>query len=443
MIAAFSKYIQVVTNLVMAATLIIVALLTEWTYSLLGFGLGACAIYGMKFVAEKTRVFSQKTTAENTYYQSILIQSIQAFKYISATARHSKFTERITSSIVKLGGYTKMIGILSAFVQSTTEPFAITLLCSLMYYQAVILEQSIAPIMVLLVLFYRVISSMFAFQHTWQNFVAYASGVDAIMQAERELLLHQEKRMDGEKILFKDSISLENVAFSYGKEKIFTNLNLQIRKNTTVAFVGESGAGKSTLVDLLTGILTPDVGTILVDNVKLSETDIQEWRKTIGYVTQENMLFDDSVLNNVSLWDTNSDSQNKTVNALEQSSALSFVDRMPNGYNSFVGDRGVKLSGGQRQRLAIARELYKQPSLLILDEATSALDSESELNIQRSIDLLRGKTTIIIIAHRLATVKNADHIYVLSNGQVVEEGSFEELVNKKTIFSSMVANQAL
>jgi subfamily B ATP-binding cassette protein MsbA len=171
--------------------------------------------------------------------------------------------------------------------------------------------------------------------------------------------------------------------------------------------------------------LRPQQGTVLVDGVPLTELDITSWRRLIGFVPQDWVVFDDTIANNISLWD--SADGPRVEQAAKRAHAEEFIRAMPEGYATRIGERGTRLSGGQRQRLAIARELYKQPELLILDEATSALDSESEQLVRQSIDELKGSATIVVIAHRLSTIRHSDMIYVLSKGEIVESGTFDEL----------------
>jgi ABC-type multidrug transport system fused ATPase/permease subunit len=240
------------------------------------------------------------------------------------------------------------------------------------------------------------------------------------------------------------------VYFAYDEQDgdVLHNINLSIHANTTVALVGESGAGKSTLVDLLTLMLKPRSGEVRIDDIAHDEIELSSWRSQIGYVSQETVVFDDTIANNISLWqgDIQSDPalRERVIHAAEQAHADHFIRALPNGYQTVVGDRGVRLSGGQRQRLFVARELFKQPNLLLLDEATSALDTESERYIQQSIDALKGEMTVVIIAHRLSTIKNVDYVYLLDDGRVIEEGSYDHLRDiEESRFREMVEMQSL
>src|SRR5690606_36896736 len=199
------------------------------------------------------------------------------------------------------------------------------------------------------------------------------------------------------------------------------DVSLNIEKNQTVAFVGESGSGKTTLVNLLAGLMHPDSGSVIVDGKNLSEIDVRSYQKHLGYITQEPVIFSDTIFNNVTFWaDRNPETEKQYWAALEKASIGDFVRDLPLAEESPVGSNGILVSGGQKQRLSIARELYKEVDILIMDEATSALDSETEKTIQENIDLLKGSYTFLIVAHRLSTVKSADKIVLMRNGHVEE-----------------------
>jgi ATP-binding cassette subfamily B protein len=241
----------------------------------------------------------------------------------------------------------------------------------------------------------------------------------------------------------KKSIEFKGVDFSYqNRSPVLEDINAIIEQGKTVAFVGESGAGKSTLIDLLIGFYEPCDGTITVDGIPLLEYDIISFRKKTGFVPQDSILFHDTIRNNL-LWSYDTATENEVEEACKLANAHDFIMEMPEGYNTVVGDRGVRLSGGQRQRIALARALLRKPELLILDEATSSLDSQSETLIQEAIEKIAHQTTMVIIAHRLSTIANADWIYVLEEGRVVEQGTYGELIDLKSSFKRMAELQGL
>lgn len=222
-------------------------------------------------------------------------------------------------------------------------------------------------------------------------------------------------------------IEFKNLSFTYpGRIQTLTDVSLHLRKGQMVGLVGESGSGKSTVTDLVLGLQIPEKGKVLIDGVPLGDWNQNSFRERVGYVPQDPQLFHSSIRDNL-LWSFEQASEPELWEALRLANAAAFVKELPRGIDTVVGDRGVRLSGGQRQRIALARALLRKPQLLILDEATSALDSESERLIQQSIEQVAHDTTILIVAHRLSTIANADQVYVLRQGRVVEEGPFSVL----------------
>jgi len=253
------------------------------------------------------------------------------------------------------------------------------------------------------------------------------------------------RQQTGSKIFtgFNREIRLEDLSFAYpGHDLVLDNISVTILKGKMVAFVGESGAGKSTLIDTLMGFNETMVGRITFDGTPLSEFDINSYRHRIGYVPQDSILFNLSIRDNL-LWANEKATEDEIRAACRQANAEEFIGRFPDGYNTFVGDRGVRLSGGQVQRIALARAILRKPELLILDEATSALDTHSERLIQQAIENIAKETTVIVVAHRLSTIKNASYICVLKNGRVAEKGTYLELVRENGLFSKMVKLQGL
>lgn len=226
------------------------------------------------------------------------------------------------------------------------------------------------------------------------------------------------------KLSFKDKLVINDISFKYpnGKKEVLTGISFEIFRGQSIAFIGPSGAGKTTMADIILGILKPSVGDIVVDGKNI-ESDIYGWYKQIGYIPQNIYLMDDSIRNNIAFGLNESDIDDEKVwMAIRKAQLEEFVRELPDGLNTNLGDRGIRCSGGQRQRLGIARALYDDPEFLILDEATSALDNDTEKAIMEAIDGLKGKKTILIIAHRLSTTKNCDITYKIDNCKIVKEG---------------------
>jgi subfamily B ATP-binding cassette protein MsbA len=304
--------------------------------------------------------------------------------------------------------------------------------------------ESIGVIVLSLLFFYRSLTFLMNVQTQWNAFLHATGSLENMTEFMNELQASQEKF--GKKTLetFRKSIELRNVGFSYGAKEILRDFNLTINKNETIAFVGESGSGKTTLVNLVAGLMPIDHGVFTIDGVNAKEIDIRKYQRRIGYITQEPVIFSDSIYNNVTFWAEKTQANlDKFWLSLEKASIADFVRGVSGQEESLLGNNGILVSGGQKQRISIARELYKDIDILIMDEATSALDSETERVIQQNIDALKGKYTILIVAHRLATIKNADRVVLLSKGKIESIGTFDELKHSSRLFEKMVELQEI
>jgi len=240
---------------------------------------------------------------------------------------------------------------------------------------------------------------------------------------------------------FNTSLQLKEASFNYPNtnEPVIYNINLSIQHNTSVGLVGPTGAGKTTLVDIILGLLTPQKGEFSVDGVKINENNILNWQKNLGYVPQHIYLSDDTILNNIAFGIPDEKIDRKTVEHVARISNLHdfIISELPNGYETIVGERGIRLSGGERQRVGIARALYHDPEVLVLDEATSSLDGITESAVLEAVNNIAKLKTVIIIAHRLTTVKDCDIIYLIDKGKITAQGTYNELMNSNASFRAM------
>lgn len=260
------------------------------------------------------------------------------------------------------------------------------------------------------------------------NIVFYKASLEAVYDSLVQQMLRENKGKNrnkysaGEVISFREKLVVNNIEWKYPQsiEPVISKLNLSIIKGESVALIGESGAGKTTLVDMILGLFEPSSGSIEMDGIDIYSMP-QQWSKIIGYVPQAIFLIDDTIRENITFGLEKEQVDDGMVwRALEQAQLKEFVESLPEGLDTIVGERGIKISGGQRQRIAIARALYYNPDILVLDEATSALDNDTEAAVMEAIDSLRGKKTLIIIAHRLSTISNCDKVYEISNGKAIE-----------------------
>ena len=433
----FHYLIELGVNLVNALAYLSIAFALAWRFGAMALVAGILLLALFRTLSGYVRELSRKNAAEEGRLNKLLIQTLQGFKYLTATAQTEGLKHGISGSIGRLTGYSIRTGIAYAFIVAVREPVIVVFIAVILWVQLVLLGQALAPILVSILLFYRGLNALLTVQANWQEALEHIGSMELV---HREFTVqHQHREHSGARAIgpLSRGVRLQDVHYSYDPAHgdVIRGLSLELPARASVALVGESGAGKSTLVDLLTLILKPRQGQVLIDGVPGQEIELASWRRQIGYVSQEAVIFDDTIANNIGLWagDPRRDDtfRRRILEAARQAHIAPFVETLPDGYDTVVGERGLRLSGGQRQRLFIARELFRQPRLLILDEATSALDSESERAVQQSIDELKGHITVVIIAHRLSTIRNVDRVYVLEKGQVVEQGGYRALRHRE------------
>jgi subfamily B ATP-binding cassette protein MsbA len=328
-----------------------------------------------------------------------------------------------------------------------SETMGVTaVLCILYYGGRLVLENNSAfalnagDFIAYIAIFSQLIQPLKALSNASYNIQKGSASIERIETLINEKVEIEE--LPGAKVLenFTDSIELRNVSFGYQDQPILNNINLRIKKGQTIALVGSSGAGKSTLADLIPRFIDASSGEVLIDGVNIKEYTLYSIRNQMGIVTQEAILFNDTIANNIALGvDAAGDSAIEMAATI--ANAHSFIQKKEEGYLSNVGDRGMKLSGGERQRLTIARAVLKNPPILILDEATSSLDTESERLVQDAINNLMSNRTSIVIAHRLSTIRHADEIIVLQKGSIVERGTHDELIVQQGFYKRLVDMQ--
>ena len=388
---------------------------------------------------------SLQNTENNALLQSHLIQTLNGFKYFKATASTIGIWRAVSSAIGEQGSLLYAQRRLESLVRNGIDLLTVLLIAALLLYYVEILGTAFVEMVFMLVILRRTLSFAQNAQRSVQRFLDFSGSVRLFERLDCELAENEEV-FETNYVApdFNLPIRLDKVSFGYeNSPPVLDCISLVIPPRHKVAFVGPSGAGKTTLATLLTGILRPTSGVISIGGVPYSRVNQAKLREGIGYVTQESLIFNDTIQNNVSLWDEDASSTDKVESAATAAHAAEFVEGLPDAYDTMLGDNGVKISGGQRQRVSIARELYKNARILIFDEGTSSLDTESEMIIQDNIDELRDNTTLILIAHRLSTVQNSDMIFVLEDGRVVEQGTYDYLYAVGGRFAEMVDQQTL
>ena len=306
----------------------------------------------------------------------------------------------------------------------------------LVYLGVSVLGLGVAVIVAVLFILYRMAPRITALNMQRQTIAANMPAVYSIKkildETSNPTIVSGDQPFSG----LRESIEIQKVDFSYdGETPVLKNASFTINQGHMTAIVGASGAGKSTLVDLILRFHDPVRGRILVDGVDLRELDLDSWRRSISVVNQDIFLFNDSIYNNIAVGVPEA-TRKDVLEAAQNAYADGFIQRLPSGYDTIVGDRGWNLSGGQRQRIALARAILRQPKILILDEATSSLDSESERLIQQYISEMRGRTTLLVVAHRVSTIQDADSIVVLEGGTIEEEGDWDSLLQGAGVFAN-------
>lgn len=328
-----------------------------------------------------------------------------------------------------------------------SEALGVTaVLCILWYGGRMVLNQDVSftlnagDFLTYIAIFTQLIQPLKGLSNASYNMQKGAASIERIEGLINEKVEIEEIANPVQLVSFEDSIELKNVSFGYEDHIILKNINLSIKKGKTVALVGSSGAGKSTLVDLVPRFIDASSGEVLIDGVDIKQYSLHSIRNLMGIVTQEAILFNDSIASNIGLGKDNA-SEQEIKSAARIANAEIFISTKEDGYQTNIGDRGMKLSGGERQRLTIARAVLKNPPILILDEATSSLDTESERLVQDAINKLMSNRTSIVIAHRLSTIRHADEIVVLQKGEIVERGTHDSLLSQQGFYKRLVEMQ--
>ncbi len=411
-----------------------VSLLVSWKLTLLTIVIALPLVY---FTRGRRRIVKkgQEITQANENFQSATVEFLQGVREIKIYGLAGEISKIFGRTATDASRQEKLLNMLNARYAFVYQVIAVAFLFLLGGIGTFVLQVSTAEMATLLAILMRLSPGVTQLQKSRDNYLGLLSGFEATQKMIKEVdesLLEKGDREEAVAIKSLNSgIEVIDGNFAYdGQSEVLRDINICFDRGKTSAIVGASGAGKSTLVDLVVRFYDPTKGQILVDGENLKNIDISSWRDLIGFVSQEAFLFNDSIFRNIQYGNLQS-TQRDVIYAAQRANAHEFIEALPDGYDTIIGDRGVKLSGGQRQRLALARAILRNPPILILDEATSDLDSKSERLIQDALEEISQDRTVIVIAHRLSTIERADEIIVLDEGQIVERGSHHSLLARQ------------
>ena len=382
---------------------------------------------------------------ESGFLISIVEESLGGLKVVKSYNAENTFKNRFNSSITRLLKLSNSIGNKNNLASPLSEFMGITTIAVLLWFggNLVLVEQTLdgSAFIVYLTLAYNILTpakSISKASYAVKNGLAAAQRVFEVLEVENEITSKNEAI---KKETFDDKITIKNVVFKYEEEAILKDFSLEVKKGQTVALVGQSGSGKSTIANLLTRFYDVNQGSISIDDHNIKDLDLQSLRGLMGLVTQDSILFNDTIKANIALGKLEA-TDDEIIEALKIANAYEFVKELPEGIYTNIGDSGNKLSGGQKQRLSIARAVLKNPPIMILDEATSALDTESEKFVQVALENMMQNRTSIVIAHRLSTIQKADLIVVMQKGVIVEQGKHDELIALNGTYNKLVTLQS-
>ena len=400
----------------------------------------------ISLVGKSLRRKSLKVQKEQGQFISLVDETLSGMKILKIFNAENKFIEKFMNSTNRFYRFSNSVLNRKNLASPLSEFLGITAISGVLWVggMMVLKENSLdaSAFIVYLGLAYNILTPAKSLSRATYKVKKATAAADRIFEIIDNRTIISEEKNAREINEFNDSITIKNMSFSYENDKVINDLNLTIPKGMNIALVGQSGSGKSTLANLICRFYDVNEGEIFFDNINICELKKKSLRQLIGLVTQDSILFNDSIKNNMLIAKPDATDE-EIINSLKIANAWEFIKILPGKIETNIGDSGNKLSGGQKQRLSIARAVLKNPPILILDEATSALDSESEKLVQDALDKLMKNKTSVVIAHRLSTIQKADMIVVLNKGQIVETGKHKDLMIKEGIYSNLVKMQSI
>ena len=396
-------------------------------------------------IGKKLKAKSTIAQQENAYFLSVVEETLSSLKIIKGFNAEGKFRDKFQASTGRLNRTLNTLLHRQNLASPMSEFLGVLVITIVLWFggNMVLIDNTMdaATFIGFLVLTYNILTPAKAISKATYSIQRGNASSERILEIiETETTLKDAPNAIN-KVSFDTKIEVENIDFKYEKERVLKNFSMSVPKGQTIALVGQSGSGKSTIANLITRFYDVNQGHIKIDGTDIREISKQSLRNLMGLVTQDSILFNDSIRNNIALGKDDA-TEEEIIAALKIANAWEFISQMPEGLDANIGDSGNKLSGGQKQRLSIARAVLKTPPIMILDEATSALDTESEKLVQQALENMMRNRTSIVIAHRLSTIQNADNIIVMQRGEIVEQGKHEELLAKRGTYQKLVEMQS-
>ena len=394
----------------------------------------------ISIIGKKLRKDSKEVQQQQSNFLSIIDETISSQKVIKSFLSESFFSRKFDKINYLLYRYSNKVINRKNLAGPFSEFMGILVIGVLLWFggRMVLVSESISgtTFIVFMGLAYNILTPAKNLSKSFYSIKKGNAAAERVFEIIEYDKYNNDEGRNTEIEEFKDKISFQDIEFSYGESKILDGITFTINKGESVALVGSSGSGKTTIANLLNGFFSADSGSLLIDGINISDIKRESLYKNISIVTQESILFNDNIFNNIKIGNLHAEKED-IINAAKEANAHEFIEEQIDGYKTVIGDSGNKLSGGQKQRLTIARAMLKSPSILILDEATSSLDSKSEKKIQDAVNkLMHGKTSLII-AHKFSTIKKCDKIILLDKGRIVAQGTHEELINSNSSYKNM------
>lgn len=433
---SFQLVSQLCAETVNIALYCAVGLLLSWQAFTLSIATGGIYVLLTRGLLKRSKSLGRQAVEIENETQSAIVEDFTDIKFIKGNALENERKKKLFGIFDRYGRVSFKTEKYASILSSFPEFAMVFMICLIFYISYAHFHVPGENLLVLMAVLYRFNRRAMAAQTLRQRFVNYLPSYEFCSSIIEAAAGNAEKSGDIPFGAFRENLTMDDVDFSYTGQPVLRGVSLSIRRNEFAAFVGKSGGGKTTILDLMTGLLKTGGGAFYVDGKNINDYDILTWRKKIGYVPQQAFLVNGTIEENIRM--TNPGASIEDVKrCARMAHADEFIKALEKGYDTVVGERGIKLSGGQCQRIVLARALAGRPDILLLDEATSALDNYSEKVIQQALAELKGKITIIVVAHRLTTIENADMIYVIDEGRIVDSGTMDQLKTRSGAFQNI------